>query len=333
MKEALLEVLQGKSLDRIRAFNIMDQICLGHHGPEVTGKLLLALKTKSESIDEIVGFVQSLRAQARTVPSLKKNIMDVCGTGGDNLGTFNVSTTVAFVAAASGQPIAKHGSRSVSSKSGSFDVLEALGIKFSDDSDKINQSLEKYNLGFLFAPAFHPALKQLATLRKSLGVPTIFNLLGPLLNPIPVKRQIIGVYDSKFLEKISLALKALGSEEVMVVHGEDGLDEFSISGPTLVAHLKNGEVKNFVVTPEDCGLKRYPIEELKGGTAAENAQILINILKGEKGAKRDAVLLNTGAALAVGGLASNIKEGVQKATVSIDSGRSLRLLQMMRESL
>lgn len=330
MTELLSKLLKGESLSRSQAYEIMDQLCQGTCTPEQASAVLIALKMKSEAVEEIVGFVQCLKAKALPVSSPKDNLMDVCGTGGDSLGTFNVSTTVAFVVAASGQPIAKHGNRSVSSRSGSFDVLEALGLTFSSDPVKINHSIERFGLGFLFAPAFHPVLKQLSVLRKSLGVATIFNILGPLLNPIPVKRQVIGVYDKKFLDKIALSLNEMGAQEAMVVHGADGLDEFSISGPTFVTHLKDKKIFNLMVTPEDMGLRSHPLQEIKGGSAQDNAKILTSILAGEKGAKRDTVVLNAAAALVVGGIAGDFKEGVRRAQEAIDSGKALSILKEMR---
>jgi anthranilate phosphoribosyltransferase len=331
MKEKLSKVLNRKSLTREEANFVMDQICDEKCSREMAAALIIALKMKTESVEEITGFVQSLRERSVKVPDMGKNIMDVCGTGGDSLGTFNVSTTVAFVVAACGQNIAKHGNRSVSSKCGSFDVLEALGVKISNTSPEIQESLDEFGLCFLFAPAFHPVLKNISSLRKNLSVSTVFNILGPLLNPMSVKRQVIGVYSLELVEKMTLVAQELGATEIMVVHGADGLDEFSISGPTHYSHLRHKVIKSHVVTPEECGLKSYPLDAIKGGAVEDNVKILINILEGEEGAKRDTVLLNAGAALVVGGLAQDIKEGVMRACHAIDSGKALKILNGMRK--
>ena len=332
MLRALNLALQGQSLTRAEAAQMMDDLLAGTATPEQAGAMLAALRLKSESVDEIVGFVQSLQKQARPIPHQFKDLIDVCGTGGDGTGTFNISTTVSFVVAAAGQPTAKHGNRSVSSKSGSFDVLQALNLLPSEDPTQITSSITRFGLGLIFAPAFHPVLKKVSVLRRNLGVYTVFNILGPLLNPMAVKRQVIGVYQAGLLEKMTLVLREIGHDEAMVVHGHGGLDEFSISGPTQISHLKNGNIKNYTMTPEDAGLPRAPVTELTGGTAEENAEILLRILAGEKGPKRDVVLLNAAAALVVGGKARDFKDGVRLATETIESGRALETLNRMRNA-
>jgi anthranilate phosphoribosyltransferase len=333
MIRAMNLLLAGKSLTREHAEQAMSLVLDGAVTPEQIGAFLIALRLKSESIDEISGFVDCLGKRAIPVVTSRSDVMDVCGTGGDCSGTFNVSTAVAFVVAAAGQPIAKHGNRSVSSRSGSFDVLEALGLKFELDPALAARSIEEHGIGLLFAPAFHPSLKILAPIRRNLGVPTIFNALGPLLNPARVKRQLVGVYSPLLLNKAAEVLRAQGSEEAMVVRGEEGLDEISLCGSTQVAHLKDGKIRNYVIQPEDFGLKRAEAAQLKGGDAQENARIMVGILKGaQKGdyaPKRDFVLLNAGAALVVGGKASDFKDGVRKAAQAIDSGRAVELIRKM----
>jgi anthranilate phosphoribosyltransferase len=330
MNRALSLLLERRSLERAHAEQVMAQIVDGAARPEQVGAFLIALRIKEESVEEISGFLDCLRKRALRVRSARPDLMDVCGTGGDGSGTFNVSTTVAFVVAAAGQPIAKHGNRSVSSRSGSFDVLEALGLGFESDPERAARSLEDHGIALLFAPAFHPALKTLAPMRKSLGVHTIFNALGPLLNPAPIRRQLMGVYSPLLLEKVAQVIQAGGElTEAMVVRGEDGLDELSLSAPTQVAHFKNGQVRAYAIRPEDCGLKSAPAAALKGGDAAENAAILVSILRGEPGPRRDMVLLNAGAALLVGGKAAELREGVERAAAAIDSGAALALIRRL----
>jgi len=333
MIHMLNKVLSGQSLSRQEAFSVMSDLADQKVTPEQAAAFLIALRMKSETVDEITGFVESLKSRARLVDVSRKDLIDVCGTGGDSLGTFNVSTTVTFVIAACGLGIAKHGNRSVSSRSGSFDVLESLGVPFSDDPLEIKKSIEKFGLGFCFAPAFHPALKNLSGIRKALGVRTVFNLLGPLLNPVSVKRQVIGVYSPLVLEKVAEVLRELGSEEVMVVHGRDGLDEFSISSVTDVVHLKEKKIHRFSVAPEDFGLAQASLSELQGGSPEENAKILIDILQNKKGPKTDLVLMNAAAALVVGGKAKDFKGGVEIARQAIATGRAFQLLEQMQKGV
>lgn len=340
MLEALNLVLSGKSLSRKKAEQVMTLMM--DPSSQVTAQVtieqisafLVALRMKKETTEEILGFLDCLEKKAMPLCTHSKelpfDLMDVCGTGGDGAGTFNISTTVAFIVAAAGQPVAKHGNRSVSSRSGSFDVLEALGLRFESDPQVVVRSIQELNLGLLFAPAFHPALKVLGPIRKNLGVYTVFNAIGVLLNPAHVKRQLIGVYSPLLLQKHAEVLKIRGAEEAMIVRGEDGLDELSLCAPTQIVHLKNGEITSFVIHPEDFGLKTVTPAELKGGDAQENAKILMDILGGLLGPKRDVVLLNAAAALIVGGKAADFQEGLARATEAIDSGRAYALLQKMR---
>jgi anthranilate phosphoribosyltransferase len=333
LPSAIKTLLDGRSLSRKAAEDALADLLAGIFPPEQIGAFLFALRMKHETAEEISGFVDCMNKRGIKVPLNLPDVMDVCGTGGDSRGTFNVSTTATFVLAAAGQPIAKHGNRSVSSKSGSFDVFEALGLGFDADPAKAAQSIEQYGVALLFAPAFQPDLKSIASIRKNLGTYTVFNALGPLLNPARVKRQLIGVYSPLLLDKMALVLKAQGATEAMIVRGMDGLDEISLSGPTQVAHLKNGNITRYVLSPEDFNMTPAPLSAIQGGNAQENARILVQILRGEKGPKRDIVVMNVSAALCVGGKATNLKEGVEKACEAIDSGRALELLEKMGGSI
>lgn len=330
MVEVLKVVMRGEPLSRETAKAAMQMILKGSARPEQIGAFLTALRFRALQADELVGFVSVLREFATTVPLLSDNTIDICGTGGDGAHTFNISTTSAFVVAACGQPIAKHGNRAVSSRAGSFDLLEALGIGFSGNPEEFADLLENRGIGFLFAPAYHPALKELSGLRRSLGTRTVFNAIGPMLNPAGVKRQIIGVYCSTLVEPMAHALRELGSKEVMVVHGEDGLDELTLGGRTKVAHLKDGKINSYEILPEELGLRRASIEDLVGGDVRKNMQITTDILKGEVGPRRDVVVLNSAAALMVGGKVQNMKQGIDLAGDSIDSGSAYSLLEKLR---
>jgi anthranilate phosphoribosyltransferase len=296
LERLLPNVISAKSLSRTEARLVMNELSRGEFDEQKASQFLLALNQKSESSDEIAGFVDSLKSFAKPITGFKpsEKMIDVCGTGGGKGSTFNVSTTVAFVIAAAGIPVAKHGNRSVSSKCGSFDVLEVLGLSFSDEGDRIARSFEKFNLAFLFAPSFHPALKSVSELRKKLAVKTVFNLLGPLLNPANVKRQMIGVYELSLLDKMPKALMELGSLEAIVVHGEDSVDELSISAPSQVAHLKNGMIERYQVKPEDFGFKRAKLSDVEGGDPQKNAQIILEVLNDQPGAPRDLVVFKFG---------------------------------------
>ena len=258
------------------------------------------------------------------------HLVDTCGTGGDNSGTFNISTAAAFVAAGAGASVAKHGNRSISSKCGSADVLKSLGVNIDLEPKKVEECIEKVGIGFLFAPRFHPAMKHAMEARKELGVRTVFNILGPLTNPAGAKSQLIGVYDVKLLPVIANVLKNLGSRHAIIVNG-CGLDEITISGNTDVFELKNGSIENYSINPKDFGFKLSPVDSLKGGTPEENAAIITDILSGSRGAKRDAVVLNAAAALLTTGLAKNYEGAIALASRSIDSGNALKKLNEMKE--
>lgn len=326
VNRVLKSVSQGQSLDADTAEQFMNQLMAGEISPIQTAGLLAAMTVRGETVEEIAGFARAMRKFA--VPfEVPFEVVDTCGTGGDGANTFNISTASAIVCAAAGVPIAKHGNRAVSSKSGSADVLMALGARVDLDEHEAKQCLLDTNLCFLFAPTFHPAMKHAAEPRKQLGFRTIFNILGPLTNPARANRQVLGVFREDLVETVAHALGELGSRHALVVHGAGGIDELSLAGETVVAEVKDGAVHKYMVTPEQFGLQRADVASIAGGDAAENAAIIRLVLAGEKGPHRNVVLLNAGAALYVGGSVGSIEEGVQMAAETIDSGRAERTLQ------
>lgn len=331
MQDILKDLLDAKTLDRARARRAMDFLMDGKATPVQTAAFLAALRVRGETLDEVVGFAQSLRERSLKVVVQREPLIDTCGTGGDGSGTFNISTAAAFVAAGAGVAVAKHGNRSVSSRCGSADVLEALGVKTTTTPELMARCVEEAGVGFLFAQALHPAVKHAAPVRKELGVRTVFNLLGPLVNPAQTPRQLMGVYSVRLVALAAQALKELGSVEVLVVSSYDGLDEISLSGKTKVARLKAGRIEEFDIEPKDFGLPVYPPGAFAGGGAEDNARILLSILKGERGPARDIVLVNSAAALVAAGKASGIKEGLAPAAESIDSGKALKSLEKLKE--
>lgn len=304
------------------AFKLLLQGKIDHAQIEA---LLLALNKKSESTFEIIGAARALHDHALKIKA-PLDAIDVCGTGGDNLCTLNISTAVAFVVAGHGIPVAKHGNKAVSSKSGSADVLIQLGVKVDADTALVEKSLSEANLCFMMAPKFHTAMRHVAPVRAKMKVRTIFNLLGPLCNPAAVKHQLMGVYDEKGLKPMVGVLQALGSESAWVVHGSDGLDELTTTGASYVAALKDNKITEFEITPEDAGLPRATIADLKGGDSAYNAERLKSLLEGKKDAYRDIVLLNAAAALIVAGKADNLKQAVAIAAEAIDKGKAKAVL-------
>lgn len=287
---------------------------------------VMALRLRGETVDEIVGGAKVLRARAAPITA-PKGIVDTCGTGGDGTGTYNISTAAAIVTAACGVPVAKHGNRSVSSKSGSADVLMALGADLTVPISANEQALSEFGLAFLFAPAHHRAMRHVAPVRSSLGLRSIFNLLGPLANPALAQRQVLGVFDRKWQRPMAEVLERLGSKHVWVVHGEDGLDELTTTGKTYVVEMKNGEYREFTVEPGDAGLQAATLDDLRGGEAEENAAALMSVLKGEPSAYRDIVILNSAAALIVAGKVPDLKAGANLASAAIDNGSALQLLE------
>jgi anthranilate phosphoribosyltransferase len=293
----------------------------GEATPSLMGGLLMALRVRGETVDEISGAVTTMRAKMLAVKA-PADAIDVVGTGGDASGSFNISTCAAFIVAGAGVPFAKHGNRALSSKSGAADVLGALGVKIDLTSEQVGRCISEAGIGFMFAPAHHPAMKNVGPTRVELGTRTIFNLLGPLSNPAGVKRQMVGTFSKHWVEPMAQVLKNLGSESIWVVHGSDGLDEITTSGPTSVAALEHGNIRTFEIVPEDAGLTRAPADALRGGDAAANAQAMANVLKGKKSPLRDVSLLNAAAALIVAGKAKDLKEGVTLAAKSVDSGEA-----------
>jgi anthranilate phosphoribosyltransferase len=335
MKETIGKLVFGEDLSREEAHSSMKRIMSGEATPAQIGSFLTALRIKGETVEEISEFAKVMREFANTIhPKVEGTLVDTCGTGGDLLNTFNISTISAFVAAGAGIPIAKHGNRSVTSKCGSADVLEALDIKIDLAPKMVEKIIEKVGIGFMFAPLFHGAMKHAVGPRRELGIRTVFNILGPLTNPANADAQVLGVFDRELTEKLAGVLKELGIKKALVVHGLDGLDEISTVGETQVSELKDGKIETNIITPEDFGLERANPAEISGGNAKYNAALAERILKGEEGGPRqDIVELNAGAAIYVGGKADSIVEGIAVARVSISSGSAYnKLLALSIES-
>ncbi len=325
LKPFIAKAAAGTPLSMADSRAAFDIMMSGQATPAQIGGFLMALRVRGETVPEIAGAVASMRARMLPVAA-PADAVDIVGTGGDQSGSYNVSTCSAFVVAGAGVPVAKHGNRALSSRSGAADALAALGVNIEADAETIALSIREAGLGFMFAPMHHSAMRHVGPSRVELGTRTIFNLLGPLSNPAGVKRQLVGVYAPEWVEPIAHVLKELGSETAWVVHG-DGLDEMTTTGPTKVAALENGTVRTFEITPEDAGLARADMAALKGGQAEENARALVEVLEGADGAYRDIVLLNSGAALVVAGKAQDLKEGVALAALSIDGGAALAVLR------
>jgi anthranilate phosphoribosyltransferase len=324
--EASLKIiLSGRALARVQARAAMGAVLDGRATEAQVGAFLGALRVRGETVPEIVGFAEALRARAKSVRVRRTPLLDTCGTGGDGAGTFNISTTVAFIAAGAGAAVAKHGNRAVSSRAGSADVLESLGVRTDLTPDRVRRLIETIGIGFLFAPAHHPGVARVGPVRRQIGR-TVFNLLGPLANPADAPHQVLGVYAIGLARPTAEALRALGGRSAFVVASRDGLDELSLSAPTVVARLSGGRVTVSEFRPEDAGLKRRPLSALKGGDAARNAAMLREVLEGRPGAAREVCLLNASAALQAAGLARGWREGVALAAESIDSGRALNAL-------
>ncbi|MBI1738068.1 MAG: anthranilate phosphoribosyltransferase, partial [Acidobacteria bacterium] len=322
--EALQKVVAGEDLARGDAEAAMSQILAGRVSDVQIAGLLTALRAKGETVDELVGFATAMRRHATPIfaDSMRRPAMlvDTCGTGGDARGTFNISTTTAFVVAGAGVHVAKHGNRSISSQCGSADVLEALGVNINVLPERVGAAIEQVGIGFLFAPALHAAMKHAMKARSELRLRTAFNLLGPLTNPAGASAQVLGVYDAALTELLARALAELGSARAFVVHGADGLDEISLSGETQVAELRDGQVTSYTIVPEDFGLRRAPLDAIAGGNAETNAKILRRVLKGELGPHREIAQANAAAALVAAGRATDFLDGVRLAAQSIDSG-------------
>ncbi|MFC4768936.1 anthranilate phosphoribosyltransferase [Effusibacillus consociatus] len=331
MKEILEKLIVGEHLTDAEAEHVMDQIMGGEATPAQIASFLTAMRVKGETVEEITGLVRSMRKHATPVVSGVEGILDTCGTGGSGISKFNISTASAFVTASAGVPIAKHGNRAMSGKSGSADVLQALNVNIELTAEQAKDCLENAGICFMFAPLYHQSMKHAVGPRRELGFKTVFNILGPLTNPAGAKRQVIGVFSAALLEKIARVLQALGAEHVMVVHGSDGLDEITVTGPTQVAELRGGQLDVYEIHPEDFGLQVYHPEDLIGGTPDKNADIIRRVLQGEKGAARDIVVLNSAASLYVAGKADSIRDGVVMAQNLIDSRLALGTLQRLIE--
>ncbi len=329
LKEALQVVVDGKDLSAERMQEVMMEIMEGRATPAQIGAILTALRMKGENAAEITGAARVMRQKARAIsPRLSPGepLVDIVGTGGDMSGTFNVSTTAAFVAAGAGLKVAKHGNRSVSSRSGSADLLEALGVNLDVAPSVVERCVEEIGLGFLFAPKLHPAMKNVIGPRREMGIRTIFNVLGPLTNPAGAEVELMGVYDKGLCEKLAEVLGNLGAKRAWVVHGHGGMDELSISGPSLVAQWNGSQVETFEIAPSDFGLKEAQLQDVMGGGPKENARICLSILEGEKGPKRDMVVMNAAAAIYIAKGVKDLKEAAQLAQESIDSGRARQVL-------
>lgn len=330
MKEILSKLVSGNDLTKEEAMKAQEMILSGEATQAQIACFLTALRMKGETLDEITGLAMVLRDKANTISPKVDNYVDFVGTGGDCTYSFNISTTSAFVVAAAGVPVAKHGNRSISSKSGAGDVLEALGVNISADPDVVEKCVEEVGIGFMFAPHFNPAMKYVGPVRKEMGIRTVFNILGPLSNPSRAKAMVVGVYSPSLTEVIAGTMANLDVKRGFVVSGEDNMDEFTLTGSSTVSEIKDGKVETYEITPEQFGLKRCKIEELQGGDGAVNAQITKDILSGkERGAKREIVLLNAGAALYIGGKVDSIEEGIRIAGETIDSGKAMETLESM----
>ena len=329
IKEAINILVQGKDLAEAEMIGAMRDIMEGQATDAKTASFLTAPRKKGETVQEITGAVKVMREKVTKITAPEYTV-DTCGTGGDMSNTFNISTTAAIIAAACGTPVAKHGNRSVSSLSGSADVLETLGIKIDLAPEKVEKCLEATGFGFMFAPLFHPAMKFAIGPRKEMGIRTIFNILGPLTNPAGAERQVLGVFHNALTEPMAEVLSNLGTKHAFIVHGDDGLDEITNTDRTKITELKDKRIDTYYITPEDLGMTRAKREDLLGGTAEENAQITIHILEGKKGPKRDITLLNTAAALITGERAKSLTEAIEKASEALDSGAALKKLEEIK---
>ena len=330
IREAIALIVSGRSLTAEEAASVMEEIMRGEATPAQIGAFVTALRLKGETVDEIVGLAKTMRAKAIPV-TIAEPVVDTCGTGGDGLHTFNISTAAAFVATGAGLKVAKHGNRAMSSQCGSADVLEALGVRIDLNAEQVQRCLKEVGIGFMFAPSFHPAMKYAAAPRREIGIRTVFNILGPLTNPADAKAQVLGVADELLVEKLALVLQRLGSHHALLVHGEDGLDEITITGKTRVCELKDNHINHYFLSPEDFGLPRASPSSLKGGSVNENAALLRSILAGAPVPQRDVVLLNAAAGLLVGDRVETLEPGVALAKEVIDSGQALAKLEQLIE--
>lgn len=331
IKEAISKVVKGTDLTEVEMVSVMNEIMTGKASPAQIGSFLTALRLKGETVPEITGAARVMRDKATRVEAPDGNVIDTCGTGGDESMTFNISTASAFVAAGAGVVVAKHGNRSVSSKSGSADVLRSLGVNIEAKVTRVEECLKEIGIGFLFAPMLHNAMKYAAPVRREIGLRTIFNILGPLTNPAGATRQLLGVYDPALTDLLAMVLENLGTTHAFIVRGEDGLDEITLTAETKVTELKDGAIRTYHIKPEDFGFERCSPGDLRGGGPDENAGIILDVFNGRKGPCRDIVLLNSAAAITVGGKAGSMKEGIAIAHGVIDSGGALEKLEKLKE--
>ncbi len=328
-KDALKTVMGGQSLSRETTEQLFGELMDGKLSPVVKSALLAALATKGESAGEIAGAAIAMRSRVRKIPHTIYGVVDTCGTGGDGKGTFNISTAAAIVAAAAGAPVAKHGNRSVSSRSGSADVLAALGARIDLEPEEAGEALAKIGIAFLFAPNLHPAMKEVMPVRKELGVRTIFNCLGPLTNPAGARRQVMGVFSAALVETLGYVQAELGADHSLVVHGHDGLDEITTTGPTTIAETRDGAVRVYEVTPEQLGVPTAKAEDLLGGEPEENADLMRKVLSGEPGPLADITAVNAGAALYVAAKVDSLEAGVETARVMLSDGTAAAKLEQL----
>ncbi len=338
--DGIRKVVEGLHLNRSEAESLMNEIMTGQATDAQIASFLTALRMKGETVEELIGFAKVMRAKASPVlckaavgaafsGTDREMLVDTCGTGGDASGTFNISTATAFVVAGAGIRVAKHGNRSVSSLCGSADVVEALGIRIDLPAEAVGRCIDEAGIGFLYAPLLHDAMKHVILARREMKIRTVFNLLGPICNPARATAQVLGVYNEDLTEIMAQVLCELGTERAFVVHGSDGLDEITISGESKISEVRGNEVHTYYVTPEDFGIPRAPISAIQGGNAQQNAEIIRDILSGKGGTRQDVVLLNAAAGLVVGGKASSLREGIQLARESVQSGKALACLQKL----
>ncbi|HAG50254.1 MAG TPA: anthranilate phosphoribosyltransferase [Deltaproteobacteria bacterium] len=331
IKEAISKIVKNQDLTESEMIEVMNEIMTGAASPGQIGAFITALRIKGETVTEITGAAKVMREKATKIDVKGKKVVDTCGTGGDESMTFNISTAAAFVAAGAELIVAKHGNRSVSSRSGSADVLKALGVNIEAEVARVEECLKEIGIGFLFAPMLHGAMKYAAPVRREIGIRTIFNILGPLTNPAGARCQVIGVYDDSLTDILGKVLSNLGAEHAFVVRGEDGLDEITLTTETKVTELKEGKLRTYHIKPEDFGFRRCRPEDLKGGDPEMNADIIRSILKGKKGPQQDVVVLNAAAAIVAGGMARSLEEGILAAVHSIDEGKALEKLNKLVE--
>ena len=330
IREAITVLMEGRDLSRDEAAAVMDEIMTGGASDAQIASFLTALRLKGETVDEITGCARVMRDRATRIECRSVRVVDTCGTGGDARGTFNISTLSALVAAGAGAHVAKHGNRSVSSRCGSADLLKALGVGIEAGPEVVADCIDEVGIGFLFAPLLHGAMKYAIGPRREMGIRTVFNILGPLTNPAGAAAQVLGVYAQELVEPVAGVLRELGCRRAYVVHGQDGLDEITTTSSTMICELADGEIRKYQFRPEDLGIAPASLDQLMGGNPQENAGIALAVLRGENGPRRDIVLLNAGAAIAVAGLADDIGQGIRLAAESIDSGAALEKLEGLK---